>query len=77
MSRQIPIGQLIGGCIEYAIWFAVGAYIAWLRPRRMHDAVLSGKISEDEARQKLKNLSPFLGHAIMIVAVLMALTDFI
>jgi hypothetical protein len=76
MSRESHTGQLIGSCIEYAIWFGVGAYIAWFRPRRLRREVESGKISEEHSRARLKKFSPLLGYLIMIAAIAFALSEF-
>ena len=76
MSHSVRIGQLVGGCIEYAIWFGVGAYLAWFWPRRVRRDVQSGKISEEQGRQKLKKFSPLLGYLVMVAAVAFALSQF-
>jgi hypothetical protein len=39
MPRNIPTGQWIGACVEHALWFAVGAYFAWFRPRRLRESL--------------------------------------
>jgi len=77
MSRNVPTGQLVGGLIEYAIWFAVGAYFAWFRPRRIRKAVEAGKISEEESRARLKKISPLLGYLVMLLAIAFAVSEFI
>jgi hypothetical protein len=74
--RHIPIGQLIGSTIEHLLWFALGAYVAWIRPRRLRREVLAGKISEMECQAKLKQFSPLLGYLVMVAAILWILTDF-
>jgi hypothetical protein len=76
MPRHIPTGQLIGACVEYALWFAVGAYFAWIRPSRLRQQVESGKISEEQRRAALKKLSPFLGYLVMAAAIAFALSEF-
>jgi hypothetical protein len=76
MSHSANIGQLIGTCVEYALWFSGGAYLAWFWPRRVHRDVQSGKISEEQGRQKLKKLSPLLGYLVMVAAIVFALSKF-
>jgi ABC-type branched-subunit amino acid transport system permease subunit len=76
MRRNIPTGQLIGTCVEHALWFAVGAYFAWVRPRRLRQQAESGKISEEQSRVALKKLSPLLGYLIMAAAVAFTLSEF-
>jgi len=76
MSRNIPTGQLIGACIEYALWFGVGAYLAWFRPRRLRQQVESGKISAEQRDASLKKFSPVLGYLVMIAAIAFALSQF-
>ena len=76
MPRDIPTGQLIGTCVEYAVWFGVGAYIAWFRPRRLRHQVQTGKISEEQRGAALKKFSPFLGYLVMIAAIAFALSQF-
>jgi hypothetical protein len=76
MSRNISAGQLIGACVEYALWFGVGAYIAWLRPRRLKRQVESGKISAEQRAASLKKFSPFLGYLVMAAAIAFALSEF-
>jgi hypothetical protein len=76
VSRDIPTGQLIGACVEYAFWFGVGSYLAWFRPRRLRQAVESGRISEEQSRAKLKKLSPLLGYLVMVAAIAFALSQF-
>ena len=76
MSRHIPTGQLIGACIEYALWFGVGAYIAWIRPRRLRQQVEAGKISAEQREASLKKFSPFLGYLVMVAAIAFALSEF-
>jgi|GEM_PF-5901320 len=76
MSRNIPTGQLIGACVEYAVWFGVGAYVALIRPRRLRQKVQAGKISEEERSAALKKFSPFLGYLVMIAAIAFALSEF-
>jgi hypothetical protein len=76
MPRNIPTGQLIGECVEYALWFGVGAYLAWFRPRRLRRQVESGKISEEQSRAALKKLSPLLGYLVMAAAIAFALSQF-
>lgn len=76
MRRHIPTGQLIGACIEYALWFGVGAYLAWVRPGRLRRHVAAGKISEAQRQAALKKLSPLLGYLVMIAAVVLALSEF-
>jgi hypothetical protein len=75
MSRNIPTGQLIGECVEYVLWFGAGAYLAWFRPALIRRQIQSGKVSEEQGRQKLKKLSPLLGYLVMI-AVVFALSEF-
>ena len=77
MSRPIPPGQWIGACVEYALWFAAGAYLVWIRPRRLRQQVESGKISEEQRQAALKKLSPFLGYLVMIAAIAFALIEFL
>jgi len=43
----------------------VGAYLAWIRPRRVYRDVQSGKISEEQGRQKLRKFSP--GGGILLI----------
>lgn len=76
MIASILRGQLIGSCIEYALWFAGGAYLAWFWPRRVRRDIQSGKISEEQGRAKLKKFSPLLGYLVMIAAVAFALSNF-
>ena len=76
MSRDIPTGQLIGACIEYAIWFGVGAYLAWFRPYRLRQQVEIGKISAEQRDASLKKLSPVLGYLVMVAAIAFALSQF-
>jgi len=76
MSASIRAGQLIGSCIEYGLWFGVGAYLAWFWPRRVRRQVQSGKISEEQARQTLRKFSPLLGYLVMIAAIVFALSQF-
>jgi hypothetical protein len=76
MSHHRQIVQVIGGCVEYALWFGAGAYLAWFWPRRVHRDVQSGKISEERGRQKLKKFSPLLGYLVMIAAIVFALSKF-
>jgi hypothetical protein len=76
MSRNIPVGQLIGACVEYALWFGAGAYIAWFRPRRLRRQVESGKISAEQRVAALKKFSPLLGYLVMVAAIVFALSEF-
>src|SRR5947209_4676510 len=76
MTASIPTGQLIGSCVEYALWFAGGAYLAWVWPRRVRRDVQSGKITEEQGRAKLKKFSPLLGYLVMIAAIAFALSNF-
>jgi hypothetical protein len=76
MSRNIPTGQLIGSCVEYALWFAAGAYIAWIRPVRLRQQVERGRISAEQRDASLKKFSPFLGYLVMIAAIAFALSEF-
>jgi hypothetical protein len=76
MSRNIPIGQAMGACVEYAAYFAFGAYVAWFRPRRLREQVQAGKISEEQRAAALKKFSPFFGYMVMIAAILFALSQF-
>ena len=76
MSRGIPTAQLIGGCIEYGLWFAGGAYLAWFWPRRVQRDVQSGKLSEEQARAKFKKFSPRLGYLVMLAAIAFAVSQF-
>lgn len=77
MSRNIPTAQLIGGCIEYAFWFGVGAYLAWFRPRRLRQRVESGKMSAEQRDASLKKLSPVLGYLVMVAAIAYILSQFL
>jgi hypothetical protein len=74
--HHIPIGQLIGSTIEHLLWFAVGAYLAWIRPWRLRRSVLAGKISEAECQTKLKQFSPLFGYLVMVAVILFILNDF-
>lgn len=76
MSQDIPTGQLIGACIEFALWFGVGAYFAWLRPRRLRHQVESDKISAAQKDASLKKFSPVLGNLVMLAAIAFALSQF-
>lgn len=76
MSRDVQVGQLIGSCIEYALWFGVGAYIAWFRPGRLRRQAESGKISEEQKEVSLKKFSPLLGYLVMIAAIAFVLVQF-
>ena len=76
MTHSIPTGQLVGACIEYAFWFAVGAYIAWLRPILLRRRVEGGKISAEQRDASLKKFAPHLGYAVMIAAIAFALIRF-
>lgn len=76
MSRNIPTGQLIGTCIEYALWFGVGAYFAWFRPRRLRHQVEAGRISAEQRDASLKKVSPILGYLVMAAAIAFALSQF-
>jgi hypothetical protein len=76
MSRNIPTGQQIGSCVEYALWFGVGAYLAWFWPRRVRRQIESGKLTEEQGRQKLKKFSPLLGYLVMVAAIVFALSQF-
>jgi len=66
----------IGSCVEYALWFGAGAYLAWFWPRRVRRQIHSGKLTEEQGRQKLKKFSPLLGYLVMIAAIVFALSRF-
>lgn len=76
MANGIPTGQLIGACVEYGLWFAAGAYLAWLRPNRVLREVQAGKLSEQQGRDKIKKFSPMLGYLVMVAALVFALSQF-
>jgi hypothetical protein len=76
MSRHIPTGQQIGECVEYALFFGVGAYLAWFWPRRVRRQIESGKLTEEQGHQKLKKFSPLLGYLVMMAAIVFALSEF-
>jgi hypothetical protein len=69
MANGIPTGQFIGSCIEHLLWMAVGAYLAWIRPRRLRRAVLAGKISEEQSQARLKQIPSYFGYIIMVCAI--------
>lgn len=76
MVLDIPIIQLIGTCIEYALWFGVGANFACLRPRRLRQQVESGKISAEQRDASLKRFSPVLGYLLIVAGIAFALSQF-
>jgi len=75
MSLGAHAGQMIGSSIEHALWFCAGAYLAWFWPRRVQRDVQSGRITEEQGREKLKKLSPLLGYLVMIAAIFFTLSD--
>jgi hypothetical protein len=77
MAGHIKYGQMIGECVEYALWLAGGAYVVWVLPRHVHRDVQSGKITEEQARKKLKMFSPMFGYLVMIAAAVFALYQFL
>ncbi len=76
MARNIPTGQQVGACIEYALWFSAGAYLAWFWPRRVRRQIESGKLTKEQGRQKLKKFSPLLGYLVMLAAIVFAMSQF-
>jgi threonine/homoserine/homoserine lactone efflux protein len=73
MTHDIPVGQMIGGCVEHSLWILGGAYLAWIRPRRLQRAVRSGKISEDQRQASLKRIPLWFGYVFIIGGALLML----
>jgi hypothetical protein len=59
-----------------SLFFAAGAYLAWFWPRRVRHQIQSGKLTDEQGRQKLAKFSPLLGYLVMIAAIVFALSQF-
>jgi hypothetical protein len=68
---------MIVGCLECALLFGAGAFLAWRWPRRVRREVESGDISEQQGREKLRRFSPMLGYLVMTAATLLAIAQFL
>lgn len=66
MIATISTGQLIGECVEAALWVGVGIYIVWFWPRQIQRQVQVGKISHEQGQSKLKKFNPRFGYLVML-----------
>jgi len=64
---KVQVGQVIQALTVFAVAFGVGAYVAFLRPHLVYRAVDSGKISEEQGREKLRKLPPVKGVLFMFI----------
>ena len=74
---NIPIGQQIGGSIWNLFLIALGVNLVWLWPNKLQSQVQAGKLSEAQAKEKLKKFSPRLGYLVIIVGIVCLVKDFI
>ncbi len=75
MLSTIGTGQLIGGCIEDALWTGVGVYIVWIWPRHVRRDIATGKISEAQGLAKLKKFNPRFGFLVIIYGLVRMASD--
>lgn len=68
MFASIPLSQLIGGLIWNGLMFVAGAYLLWIWPLQVRRQVQSGKLTETEAKEKLRKTNPRLGYLAFLVA---------
>lgn len=74
---NIPIGQQVGDCIWNLFLIVAGAYIVWRWPNKLQSQVQSGKLSEAQAKEKLKTFSPRLGYLVIIWGIICLVRNFI
>jgi len=66
---SIPLGQFIGSLVSVAFFFIAGAYLLWIWPVEVRRKVESGKLSESEAKEKLRKANPKFGYFAFLAAV--------
>ncbi len=77
MPYTSHFGPMVVGCLECALLFGVGAFLAWLWPRRVHRKVEAGDMSEQQGRDRLRQFSPMLGYLAMTAAILLLIAQFL
>ena len=69
MLGTIPVGQLIGSLISVAFFVVAGAYLLWMWPLEVRRKVQSGKLTEAEAKEKLRKSNPKIAYLLFLAAI--------
>ena len=62
MIASISFAQFIGDLVWVGFLVFVGAYLLWLWPAEVRRKLQAGKLSEAEAKEKLRKANPKFGY---------------